>query len=91
MPPPLCLRGTPLTRAQVWSLKDLAGPEVVMSNADTFPGPASSAPLDEVTKYVAGRAAGGGGLEGEDGEGERLLWGVAGLALQFKVIRRTMF
>lgn len=77
---------------QVWSLKDVAHPEAVVRDAEAFPGPASSAPIESVKEYVEKRAAGGGEVDGEGkagaetgGEGERLLWSVAGLALQFKV------
>lgn len=63
---------------QVWWLKDVAGPEAVIRDAESFPGPASSAPIEKVKEYVEKRAA-----DGE--EGERLLWSVAGLSLQFKV------
>ena len=62
----------------MWSLKDLAEPGRVVKDPEAFPGPASSAPLDKLKEYVDGRA------NGVD-EGERLLWSVAGLALQFKV------
>lgn len=63
---------------KVWSLKDVTGPEAVIRDAESFPGPASSASIEKVKEYVEKRAA-----DGE--EGERLLWSVAGLALQFKV------
>lgn len=61
-----------------------------MRDAESFPGPASTAPIESVKEYVAKRAAGAGGADGGaggegEGEGERLLWSVAGLALQFKV------
>lgn len=71
---------------QVWSLKDVAGPEAVIRDAESFPGPASSAPVESVKEYVEKRAAAGGEADGGAGrEGKRLLWSVAGLALQFKV------
>ena len=76
---PSCI-GRFLRAVQVWSLKDVAGPEAVFRDAESFPGPASSAPVERVQEYVEKRAADGG-----SGEGERLLWSIAGLALQFKV------
>lgn len=70
----------------MWSLKDIAAPAAVVCDAESFPGPASTAPLDKLKKYVEKMAAGGEGAEGGAmGEGERLLWSVAGLALDFKV------
>lgn len=74
-------------RDQIWSLKDLAGPEVVVSDSEEFPGPASDAPLEKVKKYVQTKADGYEGGSGD--EGRRLLWSIAGLALRFKV-RRTI-
>lgn len=73
--------------AQVWSLKDLISPQSLVGDVESFPGPASSAPQDKLKEYVEGRAGGGEGREGLGREGERLLWGIAGVALQFKVRR----
>lgn len=77
--------------AQVWSLKDLTSPQALVGDVESFPGPASSAPQDKLKEYVEGRAGGGGGKEGLGREGERLLWGIAGVALQFKVRRPSYF
>lgn len=86
----LRLRGDSLAPfcPQVWSLKDVASPATVVCDAESFPGPASGAPVDKLREYVEKRAtaaATGGDEAGAEAEGKRLLWSVAGLALQFKV------
>lgn len=73
--------------AQVWSVKELTAPEKIVRDADSFPGPASSAPASKLKAYVEGRAAcassAGNGEQEENGEW--LLWSVTALSMQFKV------
>lgn len=54
-----------------------------MRDADAFPGPAAAAPAKKLKEYVEARAADGDG--GSENHGERLLWTVVALSLQFKV------
>lgn len=66
-------------------MKDLTETQEIIRDADTFPGPAAMAPAKKVREYVDARAGGGGEVGGEERYGERLLWTVAALSLQFKV------
>lgn len=62
-------------------MKDVTGSDKVVRDAESFPGPAANVPTEALKEYVEKRATAGG----EAAEGERLLWSVTGLALQFKV------
>lgn len=67
-------------------MKDVTGPEKIVSDPEAFPGPASTAALDKLKEYVRAREdSGGEGVGADAAEGERLLWSIAGLSLQFKV------
>jgi len=66
----------------------------LVRDADSFPGPASSAPIAKIKEYVEKRAAVADEAEahtmGAWEEGNKLLWAIAGLALQFKVRSRVV-
>lgn len=54
-------------------------PGNILRDPGAFPGPASSAPLDKLKGYVESR------VNDATNDGEKLLWSIASLALQFKV------